>query len=67
MGTPPQQALLQSDMTHACDALRINQTTQITLMEYDATTLEDLAYMTDDDLEGMLASAVRHDRPPCPL
>ena len=64
---PHSPFLLQPDMAYVCDSLRINERTRIALVEYDATTLEDLAYMTNDDLEGMLASAVRHDRPLCPL
>lgn len=63
----PVEAQLQPDMQKVCDALRINNRTKAALEEYDATTLEDLAYMTDNDFEGMLATAARCNRPLCPL
>lgn len=50
-----------------CDAFRINHRTKTALEEYDATTLEDLAYMTDQDYENLLATSARMNRPLCPL
>ncbi len=63
----PVEAELKTDMQKVCDALRINNRTKAALEEYDATTLEDLAYMTDNDFDGMLATAARCSRPLCPL
>jgi len=54
-------------MAKVCDELRINQRTKTALEEYDATTLEDLAYMTNQDFESMVATATRQNRPICPL
>lgn len=63
----PVEVHLQPDMLKVCDALRINNRTKTALEEYDATTLEDLAYMTNYDFEQMLATAARCNRPLCPL
>jgi hypothetical protein len=54
-------------MAKICDQLRLNARTKMALEEYDATTLEDLAYMTNEDYESMLATAARQGRPLCPL
>ena len=54
-------------MKLVCDQLRLNNRSQTALEEYDATTLEDLAFMTNEDYENMLATAARHNRPLCPL
>jgi hypothetical protein len=58
---------MQPCMKKICDELRLNERTRTALIEYDATTLEDLAYMTDADYENMLATAARQNRPLCPL
>jgi hypothetical protein len=58
---------MQPCMKKICDELRLNERTRTALVEYDATTLEDLAYMTDGDYENMLATAARQNRPLCPL
>lgn len=63
----PVEVKLQPDMVKVCNAFRINHRTKTALEEYDATTLEDLAYMTDQDYEGMLATSARMNRPLCPL
>lgn len=58
---------MQPCMEKVSDALRLNERTRTALVEYDATTLEDLAYMTNADYENMLATAARQNRPICPL
>jgi len=63
----PVGAKLEPSMVTLADAFRLNERTRAALEEYDATTLEDLAYMTNHDYEGMLASAARRNRPLCPL
>lgn len=58
---------MQPCMQKVCEKLRLNERSRTALIEYDATTLEDLAYMTNRDYENMLATAARQNRPLCPL
>lgn len=63
----PVDAKMEPCMAKICDELRLNARTKLALEEYDATTLEDLAYMTNEDFESMLATATRQGRAVCPL
>jgi hypothetical protein len=64
---PAVQVRLEPDMLLICDAFRLNESTRLALSEYDARTLEDFAFMTETDFQGMLVSASRLSRPLCPL
>lgn len=64
---PKLEVHIQPDMLVLCDAFRINDCTKAALTDYDACTLEDFAFMTREDFEGMLVTSTRMRRPLCPL
>lgn len=58
---------LGGDMNVLCDAFRLSNNTRFALAAYDATTIEDFAFMTDSDFQGMVLSTSHIGRPIPPL